>query len=68
MSKPLDEVVDRIVKNIQPERIILFGSRAREDYRGESDFDICVLKSGVDHRRKLAQNIYKMLYGVGIPL
>ena len=24
--------------------------------------------SGVDHRRKLAQSIYKMLYGVGIPV
>ena len=34
----------------------------------ESGYDICVIKSGVQHRRKLAQNIYRMLYGVGIPV
>ncbi len=68
MNKPLDEVVQRIVQGVQPDRIILFGSQAREEYRGESDYDICVIKSGVEHRRKLAQEIYRMLYGVGVPV
>ena len=66
MGSPIEDVVERIVQGVQPNKIILFGSHAREDYRGESDYDICVIKEGVKHRRKLAQRIYRLLYGVGV--
>jgi len=66
MNNPLDIVVNRIVQGIQPDKIILFGSQAREGYSGKSDYDICVIKAGVTHRRKLAQQIYKLLYGTGV--
>lgn len=66
MSNPLGEVVERIVQGIQPDRIILFGSQARGDYSGESDYDLCVIKAGVKHRRRLAQQIYRLLYGTGV--
>ena len=68
MSNPLEKVVEIIVQEVQPEKIILFGSQAREDYKGESDYDICVIKEGVEHRRKLAQQIYRLLYGAGVPV
>lgn len=66
MGSPIEDVVERIVQGVQPNKIILFGSHAREDYKGESDYDICVIKEGVKHRRKLAQRIYRLLYGVGV--
>ena len=68
MGNPLGNVVERIVQGVQPDKIILFGSHARGDYKGESDYDICVIKEGVDHRRKLAQQIYRLLYGAGVPV
>ena len=40
---PLSEIVAKIVKEIHPERIILFGSRARGDARDDSDVDLMVI-------------------------
>ena len=42
----LAKIVQRIVEVAQPERIILFGSAAREDMGPHSDIDLLVVKSG----------------------
>jgi predicted nucleotidyltransferase len=64
--KALEAVVRRIVEVAQPERIILFGSAARGEMGPDSDLDVLVVKSGVEHRRRLAQDIYMNLAGVGV--
>jgi len=64
----LDEIVRRIVKIADPDKIILFGSAARGEMGRHSDLDLLVVKSGCVHRRKLAQEIYKSLLGVGLPV
>ncbi len=58
----ISEITNRIVTNVDPDRIILFGSRVRGDCSEQSDFDLCVLKAGVPHRRDLAKQIYRLLY------
>ncbi|MBB4091003.1 nucleotidyltransferase domain-containing protein [Salinibacter ruber] len=63
----LDIIIERIVEVADPERIILFGSGARDEMGPHSDLDLLVVKSGV-HRRKLAQRIYRNLIGVGHPV
>ncbi|MGH7599824.1 MAG: nucleotidyltransferase family protein, partial [bacterium] len=35
-------IVDAIVRHIKPKRIILFGSRARDDSQARSDYDIAI--------------------------
>ena len=67
-TDPLEKAIEIIILSVDPEKIILFGSRARDDHNKESDYDICVIKKGVSHRRKLAQQIYKFLYGMGVPV
>jgi predicted nucleotidyltransferase len=62
----LDEVVRRIVEVAQPDRIILFGSAARGDHSRASDLDLLVIKSGVKRGRRLAQEIYMRLAGIGV--
>ncbi len=50
----LRRIVEVIVREIDPDKIILFGSRARGDCTEGSDYDILVLKKGVrpeDRRR-----------------
>ncbi len=58
MKRILDEIINGIVKTINPERIILFGSVATGKDKDDSDFDILVLKEGISNRRKIAQKIY----------
>jgi len=43
MTDALKEIVDVIVKEIGPERIILFGSSARDDGHAGSDIDLLVI-------------------------
>lgn len=47
----LPNVVGRIVRAVDPYRIILFGSRARGDSRPDSDYDLLVVLDRVDDRR-----------------
>lgn len=64
----LDEIVRRVVAVAHPDRIILFGSAARGQMGPDSDLDLLVVKSGVPHRRRLAQAIHRNLFGVGMPV
>jgi uncharacterized protein len=62
----LPEIVRRIVAAVQPEKIILFGSAAREEMGPDSDLDFLVIKS-CKNRRKTARKIRRRLVGIGIP-
>jgi predicted nucleotidyltransferase len=64
----LDEIVRRIVEVAQPDRIILFGSAAQGKMGPDSDLDLLVIKTGVQHRRHLAQQIYLNLFGIALPV
>src|SRR6185295_18252900 len=57
----LKDIIDQIVNIANPDKIILFGSRATGTHREDSDYDICVLKKNIKKRRKLAQRIYMKL-------
>ena len=40
----LDQLIQDLVARYQPERVILFGSRARGDARASSDIDLLIVK------------------------
>jgi predicted nucleotidyltransferase len=62
----LEEIVRRIVAAVRPEKIILFGSAAREEMGPDSDLDLLVAKP-CGHRRRTARKIERSLIGIGIP-
>ena len=62
----LSEVVDRIVSKFHPVKIILFGSWARGSARDDSDLDLLVVLSKVDHKRKAAIEVMRVLNGLPI--
>ena len=41
----LDRMIRTIVDEVDPEQVILFGSRARGDARSDSDIDLLIIES-----------------------
>jgi len=66
----LDQMVEKIVDEVDPEQIILFGSRARGDARAGSDVDLVVVESepfGQERSKRLeAARLYRTLAGFGV--
>jgi predicted nucleotidyltransferase len=57
----LEQVVKRITAAIQPDRIVLFGSRARGDARSGSDYDLLVIRQSSEPRYRRAVPLYVAL-------
>lgn len=66
----LHQMVETIVREVSPETIILFGSRARGDARADSDVDLLIVEtepfSPQRSRRKEAARLYVALKGLAI--
>ena len=60
----LEDIINRIVETVHPEKIILFGSAARGEMGPHSDVDLLIIRKG-GHSRKLVGQIYRKLHGVG---
>jgi len=60
-DKILFEIVARIRKSLNPERVILFGSRARGSAQPESDFDLLVIKESDQPRYQRSAPLYTAL-------
>lgn len=64
--KVLREVARRLVDRFHPERIILFGSRARGAADRHSDFDLMVVLPIHGNRLRLESRMSRELDGMGI--
>ena len=64
-DETLSDIVRRVVKVAQPEKIILFGSAARAEMGANSDVDLLVVKD-TEATRDLAARIYRELRGVRV--
>ena len=60
-------MVQQIVERFAPDKIILFGSRARGDAAPDSDIDLMVLFDEVEDARKRSVELYKALVGFNRP-
>ena len=72
MDKPatdsvVAEMTERVRRTINPDRLILFGSRARGDSDLSSDYDLLIIApSGLPRHRRTAA-VYRLLAGMGVP-
>src|SRR5487761_2691718 len=61
----LAEIVSRLIDAYEPERVYLFGSKARGDHGPDSDFDLMVVVAKTSEPGyRLAQNAHSLLWGV----
>ena len=58
------EMVQRILKAGSPQKVVLFGSRARGDAQPDSDYDLLVIESSSLPRYKRAAKYRRALIGV----
>jgi predicted nucleotidyltransferase len=63
----LEQITRRIVEGFHPQRLILFGSRARGDERRDSDVDLLIVAPSAEPRWRRAVPVYRALAGLGVP-
>ncbi|MDE3090320.1 MAG: nucleotidyltransferase domain-containing protein [Chloroflexota bacterium] len=68
-NQQLDQAVDRLVKEFEPQKIVLFGSYVWGTPRPDSDIDLLVIveSSPLSPTRRAAQ-AYRCLQGLKIPV
>jgi len=59
----INYIVEKIVREIQPEKIILFGSYARGDFNQDSDLDLFIIKDGKESSRVIRRKVDALLRG-----
>ncbi len=59
------DIVARIVRAADPEKIVLFGSAARNTMGPDSDYDLLVIKRGKFDYWRQVEAIRKQLWGAG---
>jgi len=67
-TKVIDDLVQKIVKSVQPQKIFLFGSTARGQMGPDSDIDVMVVMPDGTHCLKTTQHLYQQLFGFGYPV
>ncbi|MBC8488332.1 MAG: nucleotidyltransferase domain-containing protein [Bacteroidetes bacterium] len=67
-EKKIKEIVDKIISNYQPEKIILFGSYANGNPDMNSDLDLFIIKNTKTPKQKRGRELRKYLYGSLVPM
>jgi len=63
----IEEIIKRVLKVAQPERIILFGSAATGEMTPDSDIDLLILAARPVDRKQESIRIGDALRGLGYP-
>lgn len=68
IDQKLKEITDKIVKEYQPEKIILFGSYAWGTPHKDSDVDLFVVKESEKDPLERMREVQRILFGTTTPV
>ena len=60
-ARLVDRLVDIIARAVEPDQVILFGSRATDTAGPQSDFDFLVIVPHAENERQVSRRIYRAL-------
>lgn len=66
-DKKIQEIADKIVKEYQPEKIILFGSYAWGKPNEDSDVDLFVVKESCENKIERQRKLRRLLFDSDYP-
>lgn len=64
----IPEIKDKIVREIDPEKIILFGSYAWGEPDNDSDVDLFIIQKSDEPKRQRQTYLRRKLFGSGVPV
>ena len=64
----LEDITRTLVDRVAPERLLLFGSRARGDHHADSDYDIIVVVESALARSERTKVVYEAMHGRRYPI
>jgi len=64
----VEHVVKIIAEAVHPQKIILFGSRARGKARPDSDLDLVIIYEGEKSKRQVKLDIHRLLEPASLPM
>ncbi len=64
----IDDIVNKIAQNYDPEKIFLFGSYANGHPNDESDLDFIIIKDTDKPRHKRGREVRRFLIGSMVPI
>lgn len=67
-EEKIPEIKEKIIKEIDPEKIILFGSYAWGKPTDDSDVDLFIIKKSQDSRLTRQINLSEKMWGSGVPM
>jgi predicted nucleotidyltransferase len=63
-KKIIDQIINKVLQVVTPDKIILFGSQSRGDAKEDSDYDILIIKDSIEDHRTMLRNLYKQMIGI----
>ena len=67
-KRKISDIVNKIAKNYDPDKIILFGSYAIGTANDDSDLDIIIVKKTDKPKHKRGREVRKFLLGSMVPI
>ena len=64
----LEAITTRITEALRPQKIILFGSWAREEHNAQSDIDLLIIHDSNLPRPQRYAEVRRLFWGMNVPL